>query len=466
MQQTDQEPTSHRALPWLRKGTWTILDQGLFAGSNFALNILLARWMLPEEYGAFTVAFSVFMLLGTLHSGLLTEPMLVFGPGRYRRWLPQYLSALLRGNVGFSALSAVVLAAAGYGFYGYGAEEVATVLFALALTQPFILFLWLARRACYVYHRPRWAALSGLLYAALVLAGAVVLERTAWLSAVTALGLMSGASLVAALVITLGYLRLPMLQPLPEKKTRAASVQHWQYGRWIVGTGLLGWIVGYLPVLVLPAVAGLEAGGALKALWNFTLPALHVYTALSALLLPTLVRARGTDRFARLVRNLTGLVTAIALLYWVFLGVLGRPMIDWLYAGQYVEHADLLWLVGGLLMAGIGVVMSAALKALERPQQVFRAFFFSALSVLTVGTACIYAFGLVGALLSLLIGMAVETVLESYFFAKRDQIGTGASVRSKVSARLRGSGRPKAPASKRLPPGLPASGARRADRSR
>ncbi|MGI9174960.1 MAG: lipopolysaccharide biosynthesis protein [Rhodothermales bacterium] len=453
-------------MPWLKKGTWTILDQGLFAGSNFALNILLARWMLPEEYGAFTVAFSVFMLLGTLHSGLLTEPMLVFGPGRYRRWLPQYLSALLRGNAGFSVLSAVVLAAAGYGFYWYSAEEVATVLFALALAQPFILFLWLARRVCYVYHQPKWAALSGLLYAALVLAGAVVLERTAWLSAVTALGLMSGASLVAALVITLGYLRLPMLQPLPEKKTKAASVQHWRYGRWIVGTGLLGWVVGYLPVLVLPAVAGLEAGGALKALWNFTLPALHVYTALSALLLPTLVRVRGTDRFARIVRNLTALVTAIALFYWVVLGVLGRPMIDWLYAGQYVEYADLLWLVGGLLMAGIGVVMSAALKALERPQKVFRAFVFSALSVLTVGTACIYAFGLVGALLSLLIGMAVETALELYFFTRRGQEGTGSAIRSKAGARPRGSGRPKASATKRPPPGLPAPGARRADRSR
>ena len=431
MQQTQRSPL----FPWLRKGSWTILDQGLFAGSNFALNILLARWMLPEEYGAFTVAFSVFMLLGTLHSGLLTEPMLVFGPGRYRAWLPQYLSGLLRGNAGFSALSALVLGLVGYGCYEYGAEEVATVLFTLALAQPFILFLWLVRRACYVYHQPRWAALSGLLYAALVLLGAWVLARTAWLSAVTALGLMSGASLVAALTITLGRLRFPLLAPLPERKTRVAAVQHWRYGRWIVGTGLLGWVVGYLPVLVLPAVAGLEAGGALKALWNFTLPALHVYTALSSLLLPTLVRVRGTDRFAPLVWKLTGLAAVAGALYWTLLGLFGRPMIDWLYAGQYVEYADLLWLVGGLLMAGIGVVMSVALKALERPETVFRAFLFSALSVLTVGTACIYAFGLVGALLSLLLGTAVETALELYFFLRRKRTSTGSPGRAKSSTK-------------------------------
>ena len=421
MQQTERPTAAQRALPWLRKGTWTVLDQGLFAGSNFALNLLLGRWMLPEEYGAFTVAFSVFMLLGTFHTGLLTEPMLVFGPGRYRSWLPQYLSALLRGNAAFSGLGTIVLGMVGYGFYLRGAGEVAAVLFALALTQPFILFLWLARRACYVRHRPEWAALSGLVYAALVLAGAYGLERTSGLSAATALGLMSGAGLVAGLLIAVGFLRVPLRARLPEGSLAATSKQHWDYGRWIVGTGVLGWVVGYLPLLLLPIAAGLEASGTLKALWNFTLPVFHVYTALSALLLPTLVRVRGTGRFTRYVWGLTGLVAAGALGYWLLLGLFGRPLVAWIYDGQYVEEAPLLWIVGALVMAGVGVVMRVALKALERPDLVFRAFIVSALSTLTLGVACIFAFGLVGALLSLLIGTLAETLVTFYFYARRSR---------------------------------------------
>lgn len=422
MQQTEHQTASQRALPWLKKGTWTILDQGLFAGSNFALNLLLARWLLPTEYGAFTVAFSAFMLLGTLHSGLLTEPMLVFGPGRYRSWLPQYLNALLRANAGFGGLGAVVLGVVGYGFYLRGAGEVAAVLFALALTQPFILLLWLARRACYVRRRPEWSALSGLLYTALVLLGAFVLERTAWLSAATALGLMSGASLIAGMVIVVGYLRVPLLGTLPDGAFGAASKQHWDFGRWVVGTGVLGWVTGYLPLLLLPVAAGLEASAALKALWNFTLPMGHVHTALSALLLPTLVQVRGTERFTRYVWGLTGLAVLGGIVYWIGIGLFGRPLMDVLYAGQYVDYAHLLWLVGGLLIGGAGVVLRAALKALERPDRAFRASLFSSLSVLTVGAACIFIFGLVGALLSLLLGMAVETSLMLYFFMKRERI--------------------------------------------
>ena len=375
--------------------------------------------MLPEAYGAFTVAFSVFMLLGTFHTGLLTEPMLVFGPGRYRGWLPQYLSALLRGNAVFSGLGALVLGAAGYGFYLRGAGEVAAVLFALALAQPFILFLWLARRACYVRHRPEWAALSGLVYAALVLAGAYGLERTSWLSAATALGLMSGAGLVAGLLIAFAFLRIPLDVRLPEGALAETSKAHWDYGRWIVGTGVLGWTVGYLPLLLLPIVAGLEASGTLKALWNFTLPVFHVYTALSALLLPTLVRVRGTARFGRYVRGLTAAVAVGALGYAFLLGLAGRPLVAWVYDGQYVEAAPLLWLVGALVVAGVGVVARVALKALERPDLVFRAFALSAAATLTLGVACLFAFGLVGALLSLLIGTLVETLVTFYFYARQ-----------------------------------------------
>src|ERR1035437_4795337 len=75
-----------------------ILDQGLFAGSNFLLNVLLARWIAPADYGAFALAYSVFLLLGVFHSALPTGPMLVFGPGKYRERFPEYIGILLRGH--------------------------------------------------------------------------------------------------------------------------------------------------------------------------------------------------------------------------------------------------------------------------------------------------------------------------------------------------------------------------------
>jgi len=49
-----------KVLHWTGKGGLAVVDQALFAGSNFLLSILLARWLTPAEYGAFAVADAVF----------------------------------------------------------------------------------------------------------------------------------------------------------------------------------------------------------------------------------------------------------------------------------------------------------------------------------------------------------------------------------------------------------------------
>ena len=72
-------------------GAVAVLDQALFAGSSFSINILLARWLPPVQYGAFALAFFLFLLLGALHTAVLTEPMLVFGASVYRGRVRAYL---------------------------------------------------------------------------------------------------------------------------------------------------------------------------------------------------------------------------------------------------------------------------------------------------------------------------------------------------------------------------------------
>ena len=51
-----------RAIAWAGRLSLAVVDQGLISGSNFALGIVLARWMAPAEYGAYALAFSIFLL--------------------------------------------------------------------------------------------------------------------------------------------------------------------------------------------------------------------------------------------------------------------------------------------------------------------------------------------------------------------------------------------------------------------
>lgn len=408
-----------RAWPWLAKGTWTVLDQGLFAGSNFVLNVVLARWLAPADYGAFTVAYTVFLLFATLHAGWLAEPMLVFGPGRYRERLPDYLRILLRGQAGFAAGLGLVLAGAGLVVRAAGVPALGDVLLVLGGAQYCILLLWLVRQACYVQTRPRWAASGGALYALAMLGGTTAAYAAGWLSATLALVLMSASSLAAA-VWLLRRLGTSPFGRVDAGLGRDVRRHHLRYGRWAAATGVLEWVPGYLAFVLLPLWAGLEASGTLKALLNFIMPAAHAYGALCTLLVPVFVRAREGGGFERLFGRVLAGVCAATGAYWLLLGLYGAPLLDLLYGGAYTAHARLLWLVGSIpFMAGVASLLRTALRALEQPDHVFWAYLGSALLAATAGLWLIYNLGLAGALYAFLVQMTAEIGVMLFFLFRR-----------------------------------------------
>lgn len=393
------KPTTGRGVlgRWLGKGFWAITDQGLFAISNFGLNVLLARWLTPTEYGAFSVAYTIFLLIGTVHTALLTEPMLVFGPGRYRSRLSAYLSALLRGHWLFGALTGVLFAAAGAVSWRLTNSPMTPALFGLALAAPFILFQWLMRRACYVDLQPRLAAHAGAIYLGLIAAGALALYRTAWLGPATALGIMAFASLVSGAWLVF-RLAVPVRVSAVEDLARHALNVHWEYGRWAVGAAGLSWAAGNVPYLVLPLLRDLSAVGALRAAFNFVMPILQVFAALGSVMLPVLVgaRARGTLRLTSLIALAAYLVLALG--YGIALALLAVPLTSAVYAGRYASLPTIVVVLAFLpLASGATSVLGGALRALERPRAVFWAYLVSTMVSLTVGVALIALFGTSGA---------------------------------------------------------------------
>ena len=98
-----------------KNAIWAIVDQALFGLSNFVLNLLLARWLAPSDYGAFTLAFALFLLVGVLHSAIFIEPMLVFGGDRFKSEFHHYMATIIAAHwliTGAVALCACVLVAA------------------------------------------------------------------------------------------------------------------------------------------------------------------------------------------------------------------------------------------------------------------------------------------------------------------------------------------------------------------
>jgi len=382
---------------WLGKGFWAISDQGLFATSNFLLNVLLARWLTLSDYGAFTLAYSIFLLLGTVHTALLTEPMMVFARGRYGNRFRAYLETVLNGHWRLSLVLVLALMLISIGMLAAGSRSVGVAVLALAIAAPFILLQWLMRRACYAQLEPRTAAIAGVGYAIWLITGAYVLYRWQGLSAFSALILMGLGSLVAATWLS-RRVKVRLISAGRRSLESEVRIDHWTYGRWAVGTGALGWVPSNVYYVLLPIWGGLEATGALRAVINILAPLIQANTALSLVLLPALVGVRGTPMFRSRLVAAGAVFMAGAVGYWVLLGLFHEPLVHWLYRGKYDEYASALLVLGALGVALAFVsVAGAALRALERPDRVFWSYVLSSIVAIVPGVFLLAQFGVFGA---------------------------------------------------------------------
>jgi len=395
---------------WIRKGSFALADQGFFSGTNLLLNVLLARWLSSKEYGAFVVAYSIFILLQTLHLAVLIEPMMVFGPRKYRDRFRKYLAVLIYGNFGLMTVIGTIPIITTILLWYRDQVFLKHAFWGLGFSTPFILFFWLVRRAFYVSLEPQKAMFGGLLY--LIGTGIVV-------SGLYFLGLLSaGTTFLGLGVVTfmVGLFLLKWLHPQWKPQGANPSYQmivedHWKYGRWALGANFLNWFPGNIYFVVIPIFVGLEGAAALRAMINLVSPIQLSTGALSFLLLPFMSKRfseRGIGGGHKVMVQLLLSIVIITVLYWLLLGLSGRFVMHTLYGGRYTEYARFLWFIGLLpVFGGLSSLIAHTLRALNRPDKIFWCCMLSAISAFAIGIPLTVFFHLKGAIAGLLISSII-----------------------------------------------------------
>lgn len=423
VQERAPAPPQTRSLRSLAgKGTLAITDQALFSGANFVVNILLARWLAPAAYGAYSLAFAVFLLFAALHSAILIEPMMVFGAGKYYSKFSRYLKLLIGGHVAVMAVASALLFATTALLGRIYSSEAEYAFRGLLYGAGAILLFWMVRRVFYVLLQPKWGVVSAALYFVLLMASVGALKYFDRLSAMTAFCAMGVAGLLASLIMLARF--------VPSWRTIAApptftdvSADHWRYGKWAMATAAIGWFPGQVYYALLPAHLGLEGAGALRALMNFVMPVLQAISALTMLLLPMLVRDRdngGPRKMNRTMLLFLGLFCAGSVVYlaalWFFRGSVFRIF----YGGKYSEYAGWPLLLTGLLPLGTcaSAVLGDALRALEKPDSIFWCYAGSVLGAVAVGIPFSAWMGVSGALLGLLASSVITIVMMGWYYRR------------------------------------------------
>jgi O-antigen/teichoic acid export membrane protein len=358
---------------WAKKGSLAVLDQALFSGANFLVNILLARWLPPEEYGAFAVALSIYYLLLGFHTAVITEPMMVFGAGKYREQFRKYFGMVLWGHWVIGTLVALGLSVAAWVFLQLRSPLMAQALFGLAIAAPFWLLLWLTRQGCYAQLRPNDAVVGSGFNILAVVAGLLLLWRVGVISSLTGFVLLGATGGLASLVL-LRELRPQMARYVGNPTPSILLADHWGYGRWSILGFLLYWASGQILMLLIPIFLGLMAGAAVAATWTLYRPISQFMQALNSLVLPAFSRLAsepdGQTHLRRKAIGVAGLFAGAAFLYALTVSIFAKPILHFLYAGKYDEHWMLIVLFGIAFVFSVmtGIFVSA-LKAVGRVKE-------------------------------------------------------------------------------------------------
>jgi O-antigen/teichoic acid export membrane protein len=400
---------------WPQRGIFALLDQGLISGSNFAIAVLLARWLAPRSYGAYALAFEVFLFLSIVYAGLVLEPMSVFGASIYKDAFQNYLGVLLRIHCAFSfAIVGFVFAAAGVMHALNLGGSLPTALIGVGIATPCLLLFWLARRGFYVKLLPKKAAVGACAYSAVLLTGFAAMYKLHAASSLSAFLVMAAGAVIAG-PLMLRWLRT---HTTPARSTRLATkevlLQHWNYGRWALASSVVIWLSAAIYYPLMGSYFSLAETGAFKALMNLASPVGQVFVAFSLLSLPYASSAhhdRGAAASGRLAHQLTAFYAGGTALYWVALFLVRGPLVQHLYAGHYREIVPLVPLLALGSIARIAATSQAiVLRSMRVPSQVFVAYGAACAVAILAGIPATRWLGLRGALSTWVLSSATAYV--------------------------------------------------------
>jgi O-antigen/teichoic acid export membrane protein/thymidylate kinase len=401
---------------WVLKCSTAIMDHGLISASNFLLGIVLARYLGSEQYGAYALAFSAFVLLTLVHSALAMEPMSVFAPSIYRKTLQEYLGLLLWLQIIGTVIIVVCAGAGGVLFRLLGEHgNLVSAFEGIALASPCVLIFLFARRAFYLELRPAQALIGSVAYSVLLGFGLWAVASGHLLSPFATFLVMGTAALLTSLLL------LILLRPTVSRKAIAkvlsikeVCVRHWEYGRWAFASALFVWVPWNGFYSVVAHFSGLAESGALKALLNLAMPMTQTYAAFSLLFISQAARLgheKGWEAVKILAWRIAGLYVLGSSAYWILVCLFRNQLIGLMYAGHYQEIAPLVPIVAlASILSGAAMGPTIAIRAMRSPASVAAIYFGSSLVCILVGVPACRAWGIRGAVIGILLSSAVSAL--------------------------------------------------------
>lgn len=371
---------------------WAIGDQALSSLTNFILAVFVARSVSVEEFGAFTLAFAVYIICLTISRAVATDALVIRHSATASHDWREAVASATGSAIVFGA--AAGLASLGTGLVVGGLVGDALVILALGVVPVLLQDAW--RFAFFAAGRGKAAFVNDAVWAAGLVGGLVAVDLVAEPSVEILVGAWAFA---AGLAAAFGALQAGVM-PRPDR-----AFGWWRLHRDLAPRLAVEGIIlsgaQYMTLLAVTFVAGLAAVGAVRA-GQVLMNALHIATyGIQLFAVPEAVRI-GRDSSRRMLRFcvLVGAALCVVAVAWGAILLVIPDAVGHALLGETWKTARTVILPMSIVTAAVGVQAGAliGLRALALTSRSLRA--------RMVTSGLIVVGGVIGAVLGGAVGTA------------------------------------------------------------
>ena len=411
-----RKPASHASLGW-RAGIASA-DQALLSGMSFLISIILLKTVSKAEYGYYSVALPVTLLLVALQYAVVNTPLNVLLASKKGAERREYISSLCFGQF------LVILPAAGLGLAAFtifripGLDSTVNAI-AASLCAAAVGLLYREFLRSYLFAEEDSLAVlrMDVLYVVISVCGIAVLHLLSGIRTDTVFLVLGASALLAALPFGRGR-----GWSFPPPSVSKSYRENWKFGKWSLLGVCVSHAQSYSYLYLLGILSGSAAVADVSAARLLLMPMMLLQVGWGKIAVPHGSRLREDGRirlfFRQQVRTSIVLLLCVAV-YVVLLMFLSETLKGLLLSDKYANSLKYVLAWGVVFAMGfLAVNASYGLQVLMEFHVIARWSFL--VMLVTVGSSyfLIRAYGIGGGLAAMIIGETLLAIVLWYCFAR------------------------------------------------
>jgi O-antigen/teichoic acid export membrane protein len=406
---------------------FSILDQAIVSGSNFIVMFTLARFLSPNEYGAYVLSFTVLLFINGIQMALSTTPLNVRGASLNENDLRYYIQSLLIFNVLCGVLITIILIISLLIMKVFYVDRVIIRTFSgLSLSLFFIQIQEFFKRVLYFSLKVKEVFFIDAISNSILIFGIVMFYNLKILNSLSIyllIGFVSLFSIALFFPKIYIYLRKPYTKLSIISKSISWNIQ---YGKWTLGSHLLYWIGNQTYLFTATIYLSVVATAKIAATQNLVNAVNVLVMGIQNIAMPIASRKlhkQGLFALKQYIKYLIFLIILSVGLYGFILTVFGDRLMELLYNNKYsnVSILMMLWSIS-FLIASINRMFMIFLNAVEKNRINFYIYLFNAILSLGFIIPITKTFEIFGMAVWTIISSTIMLLVNVIVFTQENQI--------------------------------------------